>query len=126
MIVIAQTSGEKYADTDDSPYLHLTLTEGRGGGSAQFPDNPGDDMERNKEDTWEISIGSFGFSQCLTKSDISTVYLTPGGSDGWKIYWIRTMVVSGYGSQELTYNFLNRWLDADEHYSHRLIHLTLR
>ena len=125
MYVTAKTSGDNYADTDDSPYIYLRL-QNSAVASAQFPDNPGDDMEKNKVDRWEIRINYFHFSGCVRRSEISSVYLRPGGTDGWKIDWIKTEVSTSSGYQGLTDDSLDQWLDYDENPSDREIELTIR
>ena len=125
VVIKSLTSTTTNADSDHHPYMHLRV-RGKGTRRARFPDNPGDDMERNNIDVWSINIGSFGFRGCVTKSAISGVYLTPGGIDGWKITWMITEVITTSGSQVLTANYLNRWLDGNGPYSHRLISLPIR
>ena len=122
---MAFTSGRANAHSDTGHYIKIRLhnNEER---RVRFPDNPGDDMLKNKGDLWEISLSSFGFSMtCITKRDIHSVAIQEGGNDGWNIKSVATMVRSGSKFQILTANMnVNRWIDGNDHPSHRSFTLT--
>ena len=111
------TSGPKYAGSDDSPFIEIDLynhEERR----VRFPDNPGDDMVKNKGDLCTIPISHFGFrKKCINRGDIRKVAVMQGGNDGWNIKSIVTMVSTTGGKSPylpLTVDMnINRWIDGD-------------
>ena len=118
-------TGDKHsAGSSDSPYLFLDLTNHESG-SALFPDNTGNDMERNKGDFWRIPISAFGFSKaCILKDDIDNVFVQEGGNDGWYISSIFTAVAAGSQYKLLSVDVdVDRWIDGNG--SESETHLTL-
>lgn len=111
------TSGLKYAGSDDNPFIEIDLynhEERR----VRFPDNPGDDMVKNKGDLWTISISHFGFQKkCINRGDVRKVAVMQGGNDGWNIKSIVTMVSTTGGKSlylPLTVDMnINRWIDGN-------------
>ena len=72
-------------------------------------------MFANKGDMWKIPIkAGFGFRSCITKCSIRQVNLKEGGSDGWNIESIMTLLYTGK-YEILTANFhVNRWIDKND------------
>ena len=95
MYVMAFTGDGKYAGSDDSPYLVIDLANGEHA-VAQFPDNPGDDMTRNKGDFWRFNLRTDLHLEksCITKADVSNVIIQNGGNDAWTIASITTILAS--------------------------------
>ena len=120
LYVMGFTSGHTDAGSDDSPSIKLDLIN-HDDAEFIFPDNDGDDMLENKGDLWKIPISHFGLNEeCLMKGDISKVTLINGGSDGWDIASIVTMLCSGDNCDLLTVNLgVDRWLDGDDEYIYR-------
>ena len=93
--IFAITSGEKGSESDDPPYLDLeTLGEV---GRIRLTDNlPGNQQSLNMGDFWRFNLKTdMGFESCITKSDITFITLMNGGTDGWGIASIITVL--GYG-----------------------------
>ena len=109
------TSGLNNAGSDNSPFIEIDLCnheEKR----VRFPDNPGNDMVRNKGDLWTIPISKFGFrTKCIRKGDIRKVAVEDGGNDGWNIQSIVTMgLTQGNEYLLLSVNMdVNHWIDGD-------------
>ena len=125
--ILAYTSNSLHAESDDSPYISITLNNGESQ-RRQFPDNPGDDMARNGGDLWIIPIDDFHFHSkyCIEKQDIGHVAITPGGNDGWKIKSIITKIqISGH-YHLLTANLkVERWVDGNGPREERYFPLTI-
>ena len=118
--MMAFTTGNQYAGSDNSPSIKLDLTN-HDDDDVTLPDNKGDDMLENKGDLWKIPISHFSFNrQCLTKDDVIKVTLINGGNDGWQIASVITMLCYGDNCDLLTANLgVNRWLDGDQNYQDR-------
>ena len=125
--VMAFTSGGKTSGSHDLPYLVLILND-KEVGEAIFPDNPGNDMLKNKGDCWNISMSSFNFKKsCITKADIISVLIKEGGDNGWKIASVITVVFDGQRYEILTTNMnANRWIDGDDSYYKKKFALTIQ
>ena len=120
------TSGASNAGSDNSHFIEIDLWNHEEK-FVRLPDNPGDDMVRNKGDLWTISFSKFGFSKkCVTKQDVRKVAIKQGGNDGWHIQSIVTMVRTTGGLYQLfTTNInLNRWVDGNGSNSAREVQLT--
>lgn len=90
-------------------------------------DRPGDDMLEHKGDLWKINMTNFHFNdQCITISEITRVSIIEHSFDGWNIDSIVTFVKDASGGiQVLTQNLdVNRWIDGNNHHSHRRFELT--
>ena len=114
--VMAFTSGIKSAGSDHSPYMTIVLATGERK-DVRFYNRDGDDMSPNKGDLWQFKISSLYFNTdtCIEKDDITQIILHSGGSDGWNIESIVTILGSGISYQLLTANMhVNRWLDSNE------------
>ena len=113
LYVMAFTSGLKDAGSDTAHSVGLYSKEHK---YVTLPNNPGNDMTRNKGDLWTIPIEQFGFEEkCIWKDDISNVAIENGGDGGWNIGSIVTMI----GEENTTFALLtanmgvNRWVDGD-------------
>ena len=75
-------------------------------------DRPGNDFLSNKGDLWDFSLRLSGY---ITLSAIQRVSIVAGGSDGWNIESIITLVRDSEGRiQVLTRDFdVDRWIDDD-------------
>ena len=109
------TSGSVHSGSDNSPYLFVDLYNHEEG-YARFPDNPGNDMLKNKGDFWKFSLKSDLKlkKSCITKADINKIVVHNGGNDGWKIESIFTILRSGWYYTVVTANVgLNKFVDGD-------------
>ena len=73
-------------------------------------DRPGTDFELNKGDLWKFSLS------CITLSSIHRVSVVAGGTDGWNIESIVTLVSESSAGriQVLTQEFdAFRWIDSE-------------
>ena len=115
LYVMAFTSGLKDAGSNTahsiglyvSPNEHIYKT---------LPNNPGDDMTKNKGDLWTLPISQFGFeNECFWKDDIYKVVIENGGNGGWNIGSIVTMIgANNTDFALLTANMgVNRWVDGN-------------
>jgi nuclear transport factor 2 (NTF2) superfamily protein len=124
--VIAFTTGEKHAGSDNSHHFELHTDDGNSY-TTKLYDREGNDYLENKGDLWIFTPASFGITSCLQKSDIDGVYFEAGGNDGWMID--TAMVV--YSDQNTKYNLLtvdvgiNKWLDGNGGKDQRRVQLTL-
>ena len=109
------TSGYTYAESDDSPFICVTLNTGETR-ELRIPYLPSDEYTLNKGDLWPIPISSFGFSStnCITYSCITQVLLREGGNDGWNIASIMSVLRIQGAYKLLTADFnVNRWIDGN-------------
>ena len=114
LCVLAFTSGKENAQTDDPPFIEITLDDSKTH-SVKFPKSPA--MTKNKGGIWKFPLffkdGSF--EDCVERADIKSVAVKPGGDDGWNIKSILTMECTDSGVfQLLTVDMnVNRWIDGD-------------
>ena len=112
----AFTSNLKNAGSDNSPKLAMELKNGETKTVVLY-DRPGDDMLPNKGDLWTLTIDSFGFEQsCIRKKDIAKVTIKPGGSDGWNIESITTVLRRAQDEYTVVTADIgvNRWVDGND------------
>lgn len=124
---MAFTSGVAHAGSDNGHSVQVRLSGGQTR-HVRLYDRPGDDMLAHKGDLWKISFSSFGFSDsCIQIGEIQQVAITERSNDGWNIESIVTLVKdSSGGVQTLTQDLdVYRWIDGNDHYSHRRLDLTL-
>ena len=118
LYVMAFTSGSGDAGSDSSPYLYVYINNKEY--FAIFYDRPGDDMSTNKGDFWIFSlITDLGLpDSCITKDDIQYIYIHNGGTNGWKIESVTTILAAGTQYTVVTADIhLNKWLDATPDYA---------
>ena len=122
--IMAFTSGINGAGSDSSHAVEI-VADGHVR-NLQLYDRPGDDYSKNKGDLWKYNIDSFNFPiSCLTISKIQKVSIIENGNDGWNIDSIVTLVGSSGRFQVLTENIdVNRWIDGNDHHTHRRFGLT--
>lgn len=68
-------------------------------------------------DVWQFEISSFRFKtdKCIRKCDIKEIAIRNGGSDGWKIASIVTIIRYENSYEVLTANMnVNRWVDSNQ------------
>ena len=96
--------------------LSLRLKTGEEGTVAFYGHEEGNDMSKDKGDLWAFKISNFKFGTCISKkSDISGVTILNGGSDGWNIESIVTMLHMGHEYDLLTVNMdVKRWIDGND------------
>ena len=124
--MIAVTGSSVTAGSDDSPFLHLGL-KNHERGEAIFPDNPGNDMVRNKGDIWVFDIQSFGFLKtCITREYIKWISIHAGGSDGWNIASVLTLMYAENKYVVFTNDTnINHWIDSNGSTEERELRLTI-
>ena len=113
--MLAFTAGNEHSGSDDSPYLLVDLFNHEEG-YAQFPNNPGNDMLKNKGDFWRFSLKKDLKlkKSCITKADINKIVVQNGGNDGWQIGSIFTILRSGWYYTVVTANVgLNKYVDGN-------------
>ena len=119
---MAFTTGVHGAGSDHSPHMTIELTT-REVIDVDLYNRPGDDMYPNKGDLWHFTISLLGY-MCITKYDIKEIIIHNGGSDGWNIESIVTILRSGSSYEVLTANmYVNCWVDSnqgDEELQYRL------
>lgn len=84
-------------------------------------------MFPDKGDLWQINFSDFHFhDRCITFHEIRRVSIVERNDDGWNIHSIVTLVRdSGNGVQVLTQDLdVYRWIDGNDHHSHRRFELT--
>ena len=110
---MAYTSDLRDAGSDSSHKISLQVNGSTSTG--RFPYLPGNEYYPNRGDIWKLHLTDFfGFTGCITKSDIDHISVLQGSVDGWNIESIVTFaVVSEYW--ELTSADFNvfQWLDGD-------------
>ncbi len=112
---MAFTSNEDDAGSDGKFYVDLQTRKGQTG-KARLYNRPGNDYSKNKGDLWAFDLQSdFGFSDCFCyERDVSNITLTPGGTDGWNIQTIFTILKIGNEYTVLSADVnVNKWLDGD-------------
>ena len=113
LYILAFTSDLSQAQSDSSFYVEMRLKTGEAR-LAELYDREGDDFAWNKGDLWKISLSSFGFTSCITRSDIAHLGLVEGGDDGWNIESIVTFLKHESSFLLLSQDFdVYRWLDGD-------------
>ena len=131
--LMAFTSGLLHAESDDSPWLCVFLTDGEMR-EVRFPDLPSDEFVQNKGDLYSFPIRSFGFSDiwCTKKNEISRVVIRNGGTNAWNIESIVTMIENMAPSGRIGEYFLltadfhiNSWIDGYGEPHHAQIDLTM-
>ena len=113
--VFAMMSGEKGSESDDPPLLRLVINGGHTG-VIRLPDNSGDQQSLNMGDFWRFNLKSdLGFqNDCIKKSDIRDVIVQEGGTDGWGIASIITVLGNGDRYTLLTTDIdLHQMVDRD-------------
>ena len=68
-------------------------------------------------DVWQFEISSFRFrtAKCIRKCDIKEIAIRNGGSDGWNIASIVTIIRYENSYEVLTANMnVNRWVDSNQ------------
>ena len=113
---MAFTTDIKHGCSDDLPSLSLRLKTGKEGTVAFYGHEEGNDMSKDKGDLWAFKISNFEFGTCIRKkSDISGVTILNGGSDGWNIESVVTMLHRGHEYDLLTVNMdVKRWIDGND------------
>lgn len=84
--------------------------------SKLLPNLPGKDYATLKGDLWKLGIEDyFGFTGCITKSDIQSISILAGNNEGWHIDSVITFVAFDEHNWELSSVDLdaNRWIDGD-------------
>ena len=122
---MAFTSGLKNAQSDDLPFLKLTV--GNREGTVAFPGHKGD-MTKNKGDLWKFDIRDFELGTCFRKrAQIDKVTIVNGGNDGWNIASVvSTIVRPGKKNYLLSADMdVDRWIDGNGDASRREYDLTL-
>ena len=124
LYIMAFTSGRRNAGSDDGHAIEI-LAGGRVR-SLRLYDRPGNDYYPHKGDLWKYNIASFHFPfSCLTISNIQRVSIIENSNDGWNIDSIVTLVGARGRFQVLTQNLdVNRWIDGNDHHTHRRFTLT--
>ena len=112
---MAFTSDLKNAQSDDLPFLKLTV--GNREGTVAFPDHKGvNDMTKNKGDLWKFDISDFELDTCIRKrAQIDNVTIVNGGNDGWNIASVvSTLVRPGKKNYTLSADTdVDRWIDGN-------------
>ena len=129
---MAFTSDYQHAESDDSPFLCIFLTNGEMQ-EVRFPDLPSDEFIQNKGDLYTFPIQSFDFSSsCTKRGEISRVVIRNGGSNGWNVKSVVTMIENNAPSGRIGEYFLltadfdiYRWIDGYGEPDHAQIDLTL-
>ena len=134
------TSGKKSAQSDDLPFIEITLQNDKTR-KLRFPDdNKIDHMTKNRGDIWEFPL-FFKNEQfegsCVERADIKSVVVKQGGNNGWNIKSIVTFVrtdsevlqlltIEALPSQMLTVDLeVYRWIDGDSASDRKEFSLTL-
>ena len=124
--VMAFTTNTMNSLTTDPPFLELTVageTE-----AIQLTTETGREFQRGQGDMWAFDIDDFGFNQeCLEADDVEGVALVEGGTDGWHIASIMTLVLDTDGEYlVLTSDIgIDRWIDGNGSQDIRRLELTL-
>ena len=128
LYVMAFTTTDKNANSDDLPSLSVTLTSGDEE-TLKFPNNQDiNEQTKGKGDLWEFKITKFDFQtdNCITKSDISEVTIHNGGDDGWKIESVVTILHGGLSFDVVTADMhVDRWIDGNNGVSRQSYDLTV-
>ena len=125
LYVMAYTSDLREAGSDTDHRISLEVNGSTRTG--HFPSLPGNDFYPNRGDIWKLHLTDFfGFTGCITKSDIDHISVLQGSTDNWNIESIVTFaVVSEHW--ELTSADFNvfRWIDGDSEDEHTEFTLSL-
>jgi hypothetical protein len=112
--VMAFTSGDSSAGSDTSHRIELQLDNDHHTYTADLYDRDGDDMQENKGDLWTLPPSGFNIRGCLTKDRIKKVTIVAGGSDGWKIESIITVLQAESTYKVVTANIhYDAWVEDD-------------
>ena len=126
LYVLAFTGENQNSVTSDPPYIELRV--GGEVGAVQLPLVTGLEFERNKGDLWELYLAQFEFTDtCIKQRDIDGVAVVEGGTDGWQIGSIATLLQDEDGSFALLSNDIgvDVWIDGNGGEETRRFDLTL-
>ena len=124
--VIAITAATQNSRTTDPPFLEMTV--GSEVKSLQLQMMSGNEFQRGKGDVWNFDMAEFGFSQsCIEVGDVDGLALVEGGTDGWKIASVVTLVTDDDGQVSLLSSDTgaDRWIDGNGGEERRRFDLTL-
>ena len=128
--MLAFTSGKKDAQSDDLPFVEITLDDSKTH-ILRIPDDPNiDHMTKNRGDIWDFPLffknGQFEGS-CVDRAHIMSVAVKEGGTGGWNIKSIVTFVRTDSGVLQLLTVDLDvyRWIDGNGPSDRREFSLTL-
>ena len=94
-----------------------------------LPDLPGNDYLENKGDLWKLHLKDFfGFTTCITITDIQEISILQGNNDEWNIESIVTFAVVSQSEWEMTSADFNvfEWIDGDSAEAYKEFTLSLR
>ena len=97
--------------------------------TRSLPNLPGDDYLENKGDLWKLHLKDFfGFTTCITITDIQEVSILQGNNDEWNIESIVTFAVVNQSEWEMTSADFNvfEWIDGDSAEAYKEFKLSLR
>ena len=94
--MLAFTHDEKNSGTDKIPYLNVEFTTGDSV-RVEFPNYNYDEIKRHYGDFFRFALsGHLGRTDCITKDSIDAITIISGGTDGWKIASVFTMLRAGH------------------------------